>query len=186
MTLEKVDLSTIGWFSLVTIPYSAKFIWSPLLDSFIPPFLGRRRGWLLITQIGLVLAIGAMSLQNPSKALLMLAINAFMLAFFSATQDIAADAYRTDILLPAERGTGVANFVLGYRLALIITGSLTFILADHLRWPPNIPVANGTNDVNFNDLILGARASISLPTTNKLAPSNYFAFSGFFSASRSA
>jgi PAT family beta-lactamase induction signal transducer AmpG len=135
MTLEKVDLSTIGWFSLVTIPYSAKFIWSPLLDSFIPPFLGRRRGWLLITQIGLVLAIGAMSLQNPSKALLMLAINAFMLAFFSATQDIAADAYRTDILLPAERGTGVANFVLGYRLALIITGSLTFILADHLRWP---------------------------------------------------
>jgi len=135
MTLEKVDLASIGWFSLVTIPYSVKFIWSPLLDSYTPPFLGRRRGWLLLCQIGLVIAIGTMSLQNPGKTLPILALNALLLAFFSATQDIGADAYRTDILLPAERGTGVANFVLGYRLALIVTGSLAFILADHLGWP---------------------------------------------------
>ncbi len=135
MTLEKVDLSAISWFSLVTIPYSLKFIWSPLLDSYIPPFLGRRRGWLLITQIGLILAIGGMSLQNPSQILVFVALNALFLAFFSATQDIATDAYRTDILQPLEMGAGVATFVLGYRLALLVTGSVAFILADHLAWP---------------------------------------------------
>lgn len=134
MTLDKVNLSTISWFSLVTIPYSLKFIWSPLVDNYIPPFLGRRRGWLLITQIGIILFLGGMTLQNPSVNLTFFALNALLLAFFSATQDITADAYRTDILSPSERGTGVATFVMGYRIALLLTGSVAFILADHLGW----------------------------------------------------
>ena len=135
MTLEKIDLKNITWFSLVALPYSLKFIWSPLLDTYIPPFLGRRRGWLLIAQIGLVLAIGAMSFQSPSQTnLTFIAINAFILVVFSATQDIAVDAYRNDILEPLEIGAGVSIYVLGYRLALLVTGSLAFILADHLPW----------------------------------------------------
>lgn len=134
MTVEGVNLGAIGLFSLVGLPYSFKFLWSPLLDRFVPPFLGRRRGWLVLTQIGLILAIAAMSLQNPAQALQLLAINALLIAFFSATQDIAVDAYRTDVLEKREMGAGAAVFVLGYRVALLVTGSLALIVADHLPW----------------------------------------------------
>jgi PAT family beta-lactamase induction signal transducer AmpG len=98
LTEANVDLGLIGWLSLVRLPYTLKFMWSPFLDRFIPPFLGRRRGWLVITQVGLMLAIACMSFQNPKQALDLLAINALIIAFLSATQDIAGDAYRTDIL----------------------------------------------------------------------------------------
>lgn len=135
MTVEGIDLGTIGLFSLVGLPYSLKFIWSPLLDRFVPPFLGRRRGWLVITQIGLMISIGIMAIHQPSKALQFLAINTIIIAFLSASQDIAVDAYRTDVLDEPEMGAGVAVYVLGYRIALLITGSLAFILADQLSWP---------------------------------------------------
>jgi MFS transporter, PAT family, beta-lactamase induction signal transducer AmpG len=135
MTTEGVDLKSIGLFSLVALPYSLKFLWSPLLDRYIPPFLGRRRGWLLIAQILLTLAIAAMAWQQPQQSLQLLAINALLIAFFSATQDIAFDAYRTDVLEKWEMGAGVAIGVLGYRLALILTGSIALILADSLSWP---------------------------------------------------
>lgn len=101
----------------------------------MPPFLGRRRGWLLITQVALFLAIAAMSLQDPRQALQLLAVNALLIAFLSATQDIAFDAYRTDVLSEREMGAGAAVAVLGYRIALLATGSLALILADHLSWP---------------------------------------------------
>jgi len=134
MSDAQVDLTAIGLFSLVGLPYSLKFIWSPLMDRFVPPFLGRRRGWLLITQILLVIAIAIMSVQNPKQALLFVAINALLIAFFSASQDIVADAYRTDVLTPPEMGAGAAVFVLGYRIALLATGSLALILADRMSW----------------------------------------------------
>lgn len=134
MTVEKVDLTAIGLFSLVSLPYSLKFLWSPLLDWIKLPFLGRRRGWLIVLQIGLFLAIACMGLQQPKQALQLLAINAVVIAFLSATQDIVADAYRTDILQPLEMGAGAAVFVLGYRIALILTGSLALILADKMAW----------------------------------------------------
>lgn len=135
MTTENVSLTTIGLFSLVALPYSLKFLWSPLLDRFVPPFMGRRRGWLLITQIALIVAIAAMALQDPQQALQLLAINALVIAFLSATQDIAVDAYRTDVLEELEMGAGAAVYVLGYRVALIVTGAAALILADQLPWP---------------------------------------------------
>ncbi len=134
MTTAEVDLAAIGYFSLVTLPYTFKFVWSPLLDSLVPPFLGRRRGWLIISQGALLVAIAMMAWQNPRTGLNLLAINALIIALFSATQDIAADAYRTDVLDEPEMGAGVALFVLGYRAALLVTGSLALILADHLPW----------------------------------------------------
>jgi MFS transporter, PAT family, beta-lactamase induction signal transducer AmpG len=134
LTVEDIDLASIGKLSLFSLPYSLKFLWSPLLDRFMPPFLGRRRGWLVITQVGLTLAIAAMSLQNPSESLKLLAVNVLLIAFLSATQDIAFDAYRTDVLEPNEMGAGAAVAVLGYRIALLLTGSLALILADHLPW----------------------------------------------------
>ncbi len=135
MSIEGVNLGAIGLFSLVGLPYSLKFIWSPLIDRFVPPFLGRRRGWLVLMQGALLVAIAAMALQQPRQALQLLAINALLIAFFSASQDIAFDAYRTDVLEPLEMGAGAAIAVLGYRIALIVTGSLAFILADHIPWP---------------------------------------------------
>ncbi len=134
MSVEGVNLGAIGLFSLVGLPYSLKFIWSPLLDRFVPPFLGRRRGWLLLTQGALILAIAAMALQQPRQALQFLAINAVLIAFFSASQDIAFDAYRTDVLEKWEMGAGAAVAVLGYRIALLLTGSLALILADRIPW----------------------------------------------------
>lgn len=134
MTVEGVDLKSIGLFSLVALPYSLKFLWAPILDRFALPFLGRRRGWLIVLQIGLILAIAFMGFQQPAQALQLLAINALFVAFFSATQDIAGDAYRADVLAEKEMGAGAAVFVLGYRVALLITGSLALILADRISW----------------------------------------------------
>lgn len=135
MTKAEVDLTTIGLFSLVALPYSLKFLWAPILDRYVPPFLGRRRGWLVITQVLLLLTIAAMSFHNPRLGLQALAINALLLAFFSASQDIAVDAYRADVLQEREMGAGAATFVMGYRIALIVTGSLALVLADRLPWP---------------------------------------------------
>lgn len=137
MTEENVDLGVIGLFAIVALPYSLKFLWSPLLDRFVPPFMGRRRGWLVITQVGLVLAIAAMALQRPAQdvqVLQVLAINALVITFLSATQDIAGDAYRTDVLKPQELEIGASVWVLGYRLALLITSFLALVLADYVPW----------------------------------------------------
>jgi PAT family beta-lactamase induction signal transducer AmpG len=134
MTSSGVDLTKIGLFSLVSLPYSLKFLWSPLLDRYVPPLLGRRRGWLLVTQILLLFAIAAMSLHDPKTGLKMLAFNAVLIALFSSSQDIAGDAYRTDVLTDRELGAGAAIWVLGYRVALLITGWLAFVLADKLSW----------------------------------------------------
>jgi len=134
MTTANVDLKTIGFFSLVTLPYSLKFVWAPVMDRYVPPFLGRRRGWVLITQVLLLLAIAAMSLHDPQQGLRMLAINAIAITFFSASQDISLDAYRTDVLQDREMGAGAAVFVMGYRVAMITTGALAFFLADRMPW----------------------------------------------------
>jgi PAT family beta-lactamase induction signal transducer AmpG len=134
MTSAKVDLATIGFFSLVTLPYSLKFLWAPVMDRYVPPFLGRRRGWVLITQVLLFIAIAAMSLHDPQTGLKMLAVNAIAIAFFSASQDISLDAYRTDVLETREMGAGAAVFVMGYRIAMITTGALAFFLADRMSW----------------------------------------------------
>ncbi|HMJ20096.1 MAG TPA: AmpG family muropeptide MFS transporter [Gemmatimonadaceae bacterium] len=134
MTTAHVDLKTIGFFSLVTLPYSLKFVWAPVMDRYVPPFLGRRRGWVLITQVLLLLAIAAMSLHDPQQGLRMLAVNAIAITFFSASQDISLDAYRTDVLQDREMGAGAAVFVMGYRVAMITTGALAFFLADRMPW----------------------------------------------------
>src|SRR5439155_11539179 len=97
MTVAGVNLTAIGFISLVSLPYSIKFLWAPLIDRFSLPFLGRRKGWIVVTQLLLAIAIGAMALQRPAQALQLVAINAVIIAFLSATQDIVIDAYGTDI-----------------------------------------------------------------------------------------
>ena len=134
MASSKVDLKSIGLFSLASLPYSLKFLWAPLLDRFRPPFLGRRRGWILICQVLLALAVAAMAFSDPRQSLRPLALAAVLVAFLSASQDIAFEAWRVDVLPEAERGSGASTAVLGYRIALLVTGALALMWADRLGW----------------------------------------------------
>lgn len=130
---EGVDLKAIGLFALIQLPYTWKFFWAPLFDRFVPP-LGRRRGWLLITQMALLLSIPAFGMLHPDLDLWAIAYLAVVVAFFSASQDIVLDAYRRELLLDAELGLGNAVHVNAYKIAGLIPGSLSLILADHLPW----------------------------------------------------
>ncbi|HEY5761605.1 MAG TPA: MFS transporter, partial [Rhodocyclaceae bacterium] len=131
---EGVDLRMIGFFALVQFPYTWKFFWAPLLDRFSPLRLGRRRGWMLASQVGLFLCIGALGGFDPAGEIGLVMGVATLLAFLSATQDIALDAYRREILAEAELGLGNAVHVNAYRIAGLIPGSLSLILADLLPW----------------------------------------------------
>lgn len=132
MTVENIDLKTIGFFSLVGQAYVFKFLWSPVMDRYTPPFLGRRRGWLLTTQCLLLVAIAAMGFLEPASQLRWMAALAVVIAFCSASQDIVFDAWKTDVLPAEERGAGAAISVLGYRLGMLVSGGLALWLAD--KW----------------------------------------------------
>lgn len=131
---HEVDLATIGLFALVSLPYTWKFVWSPLMDRYKLPFLGRRRGWALITQIGLLFSIAALGRFDPSVSLQAIVATVFVIALFSASQDIVIDAYRRELLADDEMGTGTSFFVNAYRLSSLVPGSLALILSDHLPW----------------------------------------------------
>ena len=131
---EGVDLKIIGFFALIQFPYTWKFMWSPVLDRYAIPGFGRRRGWMLLTQIGLLLTIGSLGGLNPQQNIWPILWLAALLAFLSATQDIALDAFRREILDDAELGLGNAVHVNAYRIAGLIPGSLSLILADRLPW----------------------------------------------------
>lgn len=134
LRINGVDLATIGLFALVGLPYTWKFLWSPVMDRYKPPFLGRRRGWALITQILLLLTIGMMGHFDPAESLRAIVVLVFLVALFSASQDIVIDAYRRELLADDELGTGNSLFVNAYRLASLVPGALALILSDHLPW----------------------------------------------------
>jgi MFS transporter, PAT family, beta-lactamase induction signal transducer AmpG len=131
LAVEGIDLQAIGWFTLVGQPYVYKFLWAPLMDRYSIPLLGRRRGWLLVTQGALLAAIACMGTVSPKEAPFLLAGLALAVAFLSASQDIVFDAYRADVLGAEERGAGAAVSVLGYRIAMLVSGGLALILVDN-------------------------------------------------------
>jgi PAT family beta-lactamase induction signal transducer AmpG len=131
---EHLDLKTIGLFALIQFPYTWKFLWAPLLDRYAVPALGRRRGWMLLTQTALLLVIAALGGFSPQNDLRTIVMLATLLAFLSATLDIALDAYRRELLFDNELGLGNAVHVNAYRISGLIPGSLALILADHLPW----------------------------------------------------
>ena len=133
-TVNDVSVVAIGLLTLVGLPYTYKFLWAPFMDRFVPPFLGRRRGWILITQILLLLGILFMSLVSPSAHPFLLASIALLVAFFSASQDVVLDAYRTDLLSQSERGPALAVWANGYRLAMIVSGAIALIIAAYIGW----------------------------------------------------
>ena len=131
---EGVNLKAIGLFALIGLPYTWKFLWSPLLDRFVPPLLGRRRGWMLLSQLALLISMALFGLFNPQLQLQQIAALAAVVAFFSASQDIVLDAYRRELLPEAELGLGNAVHINAYRLAGLVPGALSLILADHTSW----------------------------------------------------
>jgi PAT family beta-lactamase induction signal transducer AmpG len=130
---EGVDLKDIGLFALIQLPYTWKFLWAPLFDRFAPP-LGRRRGWILISQTALLISIPVFGVLHPAMDLWLIAYLACVVAFFSASQDVVLDAYRRELLSENELGLGNAIHVNAYKIASLIPGSLSLILADHLPW----------------------------------------------------
>ena len=129
-----IPLETIGLVTLVTLPYSLKPLWAPLVDRFSLPLLGRRRGWMLLFQLLTAAALVLMATSDVADVRARLAPFAVAVALFSASQDIVSDAYRTDLLAPAERPAGTATYVLGYRIAMLVAGGLALVLADHWPW----------------------------------------------------
>jgi PAT family beta-lactamase induction signal transducer AmpG len=125
---------TIGVMSYVALPYVLKFLWAPFIDRYPLPLLGRRRGWILAMQVALAATIALFALQNPAVALVPITACAVAIVFFSATQDIAIDAYRTDVSLPSERGLAAAATNLGYRSAAWVASACALIVADHFGW----------------------------------------------------
>ncbi|WP_224244394.1 AmpG family muropeptide MFS transporter [Hyalangium gracile] len=136
MTNEGISLAKIGLFGLVGTAYACKFAWSPLMDRYFPPFLGRRRGWMLVTQVLLALGLFAMGQVNPRTDAVLMAAFAALVAFFSASQDIAADAYRTELLeeTDADRAFGITTFTLGYRIGMVFAMAVALILSDVIGW----------------------------------------------------
>lgn len=155
MTVEGVDLRTMGIFTLVGVPYTVKFLWSPLMDRFVPPFLGRRRGWIALTQGVLVVLIALMGLASPAHAAWALAGLAVLTAFSSASQDIVIDAYRTDVLRERERGLGVAVSVTGYRIGMLVSGALALILSEVIGWRLTYLLMAGLMCVGIMGALLG-------------------------------
>ncbi len=135
LTKANVPLDEIAAFSLVGLAYTFKFAWAPLLDRYRLPYLGRRRGWAMTTQVALVAAIVAMGLVDPVADPGLLAVLAVVVAALSASQDVVLDAYTSDLLTAEERAAGAAVFVIGYRVAMLVTGTLALFLADFLPWP---------------------------------------------------
>jgi PAT family beta-lactamase induction signal transducer AmpG len=131
---EGIDLKAIALFALVQFPYTWKFLWSPLLDRYALPWLGRRRGWMLAMHVALIASIAAMGFLAPQTQIWTIAYLAAVVAFFSASLDIAMDAYRREILPDAELGLGNSFYVNAYRISSLVPGSLALILADRMPW----------------------------------------------------
>lgn len=159
-TVSHVSLVTIGLLGLVGQPYVYKFLWAPLVDRFSFPWLDRRRSWIITMQLLLVLGLWLMSLGNPETSPWLLASLAFVIAIFSATQDIAIDAYRTDLLKPEERGVGAGYAVTGYRIAMLISSGLAMVLADHIGWPNTYRLMSGLMLIGVFASLMGPKLSV--------------------------
>ncbi|NLZ40614.1 MAG: MFS transporter [Comamonadaceae bacterium] len=166
LTVEGLDLATIGFLSLVGLPYTFKFLWAPLMDRFELPLAGRRRGWLAATQLALALALWALAATSPRESIRAFALLAVSVAFLSTSQDVVVDAYRTELLPGRERGLGASLGVMGYRLAMILSGGVAFVWTDPLQgggwqWP---------EVYRLMALLMAATALLSAFALPRLAP----------------
>ena len=206
LSLDGLDLKTIGFLSLVGLPYTFKFLWAPLMDRFDLPLLGRRRGWLVVTQLALAGALWAMAGVSPRAELALFGLLAVLVAFLSASQDAVYDAYRSDLLPPRERGLGASLNTMGYRMAMIVSGGVALIWTDPVQgsgwtWPqvyrvmaalmagaavlsalalPRLPMPPASGTPMRRDLLgflaVGAAVAVGYLVTNQLFTAAHAAF----------
>ena len=160
MATVDTSISTFGLFTLAQIPYVLKFLWAPFMDSSALPFFDRRRGWIFLSQLLLIIAIVLMAFSDPRSNLPLMGLLALMIAFLSATQDIAFDAYRTEVLTERERGIGVGVSVSAYRIAMIVSGAGVLIMADHIGWEAAFLMVSLLFLVGVAGVMLGPDADI--------------------------
>jgi PAT family beta-lactamase induction signal transducer AmpG len=163
-----VSLTEIGLFALVGIPYTWKFLWAPFMDRWVPPFLGRRRGWMIMTQIALLISIGAFGMFDPSQSTWAIAWLAVAVAFFSASQDVVLDAFRREILPDQELGMGSAIHVQAYRVSSLVPGSLSLILADTLPWSSVFWITAAFMAVGVIMSLVVSESEVELPAASGL------------------
>jgi len=160
---EGINLATIGLFAFVGLPYVFKFLWSPLMDRYVPPFLDRRRGWMLIWQIGLMIGLVFMAWMHPAVHTWLLAGLCIVIAFFSASQDIVINAYTREILSDAELGFGFSLGITGYRVGMLVASAGALPLADILGWQQ-------TYLIMATGMFAGMAAAILAPTVQNILP----------------
>jgi PAT family beta-lactamase induction signal transducer AmpG len=181
MAVVGVDLRTIGVFSLVGLPYTLKFLWSPFMDRYVPPWLGRRRGWMISTQFALFLGIVAMAFGSPQNGVGTVALLALFVAFASASQDIVVDAYRTDLLQEVERGAGTAVYVMGYRIAMLVSGALALILSDRIGWQNTYLVMAAVMVIGMLGALFGPEPELQTKPPTSLREAVWGPLKDFFS-----
>jgi PAT family beta-lactamase induction signal transducer AmpG len=180
MATEKLDITLIGIFSLVGLPYTLKFLWSPFMDRFVPPFLGRRRGWMIMAQIALVGGIAAMAFHDPATNLTLMAFLAVLVAFFSASQDIAVDAFRIELMKTEELGAAASVYIMGYRIAMLVSGGLALILADHMSWKQVYLIMAATMAVGIVTTLLTKEPQVKATPPRTIQEAVVFPFVEFF------
>jgi len=176
----KVDLKAIGLFSLVGVPYTLKFLWSPVFDRFVPPFLGRRRGWLLVTQLALFAAVSLFSLAQPERSPWAVAVLALGVTLASASQDTVADAWRRESFPDRELGLATSIFINGYRVGMLVAGALALYLADRIPWRDVYMLMAALMGIGILATLLAREPSIEGPPPRSFRESVVEPFVDFF------
>ena len=180
---EGVDLTVIGLMNLVGLPYTLKFLWSPILDRYTLPFFGRRRGWMFVAQLCLALSIASMGMTNPSRNPWLLAFAALMVTFFSSSQDIVVDAYRREDLADEELGLGSSLYVNGYRVGMLLAGAGGLIMADHMSYTLVYLIMAGCMSVGIVTTLLAPEPEVSQGTPHSMKEAVVDPFVDYFTRS---
>lgn len=184
MTELKVDLSVIGLYSLVGLPYTLKFLWAPVFDRFTLPLFGRRRGWMLAVQLLLVLALVGLGLTDPAQTPWLVALAAFVVTFLSASQDIVIDAYRREDLSDNQLGLGSSLYVNGYRVGMLLAGSGGLILADYMAFSQVYLLMAGSLLVGVVTTLLCREPALTKGTPRSFTEAVWAPFVEYFSRDR--
>lgn len=184
MTELKVDLTVIGLYSLVGLPYTLKFLWAPVFDRFTLPLFGRRRGWMLVLQLLLILALIGLGWTDPAQTPWLVALAAFFVTFLSASQDIVIDAYRREDLSDNQLGLGSSFYVNGYRVGMLLAGSGGLILADYLAFSQVYLLMAGSLLVGVVTTLLCREPELTRGTPHSFTEAVWAPFAEYFSRDR--
>lgn len=180
-----MGIESLGLLAMLQLPYSIKFLWSPMLDWYVPKFLGRRRGWLIMSQLGVVGALLGLATADPAQGAIVFLGWAFLVALASATQDIAIDAYQIEILPPEQYGLGNQLYILGYRIGMLVASSGALILADSVSWAVVYTAMAAVMALSILTTFFAHEPDVAIKPPKSLKDAVWHPLKDFFSASGS-